>query len=244
LYWKRIGHKQTPFPRNRLDKEIRMTGFDALVDGYRRFHETRWSQQRARWDELATGQAPQTLVIACSDSRVDPSMIFDVSPGEIFVVRNIANLVPPFEPDNARHGVSAAIEFAVTQLKVREIVVMGHEFCGGCKAALTRPFEGEPPGRGGFVHHWVDLLDEARERIIERHGEGVSAQRALELEAVRVSIANLRTFPFVKEAEGAGELKLVGAWFAIRDGILRLYDEQSDGFRPIEPHADLAYRNN
>jgi len=168
------------------------------------------------------------MVIACSDSRVDPSQIFDTSPGEIFVVRNVANLVPPFENDGSRHGVSAALEFAVTQLEVEEVVVMGHGSCGGANAALTRAFEGQAPGAGGFIAHWVDMLDEARDRIIAQHGTGPDAVRAMEMETVRVSLKNLRTFPFIPEREADGRLKLRGAYFAIADGVLHVMDDAGE----------------
>ena len=132
-----------------------------LIAGYHRFHKDHWESERDRWAALAAGQSPRVLVIACSDSRVDPATIFDAAPGEMFVVRNVANLVPPFEVDGGRHGVSAALEFAVTQLEVPEIMVMGHGGCGGVAAALHRRFEGADPGDGGFIAHWIDLLDEA-----------------------------------------------------------------------------------
>ena len=207
-----------------------MTDFNSLVDGYRRFRETGWRRERERWTELAEGQSPKLMVIACSDSRVDPATIFDASPGEMFVVRNVANLVPPFEADGGRHGVSAAVEFAVTQLEVPEIVVMGHGQCGGVNAAVSRRFAGAAPGAGGFIAHWIDLLDEERDRIVARHGDGPDAIRALELETVKVSMRNLRTFPPVTEREAAGSLKLHGAYFAIADGRLHLLDEASGEF--------------
>jgi carbonic anhydrase len=202
-----------------------MADFSALIDGYRRFRRDDWSRQRGRWAELVEGQSPKVMVIACSDSRVDPTQIFDASPGEMFVVRNIANLVPPFELGGGRHGVSAALEFAVTQLEVGEIVVMGHGACGGVHAALSRQFEGAPPGAGGFIAHWIDLLDDARDGVIAEFGHGPEAIRALELETVRVSIANLRTFPCIPEREAAGTLKIRGAYFAIADGILHVMDD-------------------
>lgn len=205
-----------------------MTDFSDLVDGYHRFRSTSWTRERARWEELVGGQSPRVMVIACSDSRVDPAQIFDTTAGEIFVVRNVANLVPPFELDGKRHGVSAALEFAVTQLEVEEIVVMGHGKCGGVHAALTQAFDGTPPGKGGFIDHWVDLLDEARERVIAEHGTGEAAVRALELETVRVSIANLRTFPCIPEREAAGKLRLRGAYFAIADGVLHVMDDDGN----------------
>jgi carbonic anhydrase len=202
-----------------------MANFSELVDGYHRFRETDWAEQRDRWSQLSKGQSPRVMVIACSDSRVDPAQVFDTSPGEIFVVRNVANLVPPFETDGSRHGVSAALEFAVTQLKVSEIVVMGHQSCGGVHASLTDAFSGKEPGEGGFIAHWVDILSEARDRITAEHGTGPDAIHAMELETVRVSIANLRTFPFVQEAEAAGTLNLRGAYFAIADGVLHVMDD-------------------
>ena len=202
-----------------------MTDFAGLVTGYRRFRSDAWARERERWTELADGQSPRVMVIACSDSRVDPAQIFDAAPGEMFVVRNVANLVPPYEPDGKRHGVSAALEFAVTQLEVPEIVVMGHESCGGVGACLSHTFADAAPGEGGFIAHWVDLLDDARDRIVAEHGEGPNTRRELELETVRVSIANLRAFPFVAEREAAGTLTLHGAYFAIRDGVLHVMDE-------------------
>lgn len=209
-----------------------MADYKELIAGYRRFRENGWSQQRERWTELSKGQSPKVMIIACSDSRVDPTQIFDTSPGEIFVVRNVANLVPPFEDDGGRHGVSAALEFAVTQLEVTDIIVMGHGACGGVHAAMTQRFAGAAPGDGGFIAHWVDLLDDARERILETHGDGHDALHALELETVRVSIANLRTFPCIPVREAKGSLRLHGAYFAIADGELHLLDPETDTFAP------------
>ncbi|HEX7871344.1 MAG TPA: carbonic anhydrase [Sphingobium sp.] len=211
-----------------------MTQFTDMLAGYRRFREGAWIAQRERWDELAEGQSPRVLVIACSDSRVDPSQIFDTSPGEIFVVRNVAALVPPFETTPGLHGVSAALEFAVQVLKVDEIVVMGHGLCGGCKAALTQELRGAFPGNGGFVADWISMLDDARETVVAIHGDdrGRDAQRAMENEAVKVSLANLRTFPCVQEKEAAGQLRLIGSRFGIADGVLHMLDETTGEFSP------------
>lgn len=207
--------------------------YAGLIEGYHRFIAGEWQQERARWQALSEGQSPQVMVISCSDSRVDPAQILDVAPGEIFVVRNVAAMVPPYETTPGHHGVSAAVEFAVQFLKVREIVVMGHGACGGCKAALTRDLHGNDPGEGGFVARWVAMLDEARDRVVEEHGsDGATAELEMELAAVRESLANLRTFPFVAEKEQAGELALHGAHFAIADGILRQLDEDSGTFTP------------
>jgi len=209
--------------------------FDALIEGYRRFRQSDWARNRERWAQLREGQQPAVMVISCADSRVDPSQIFDVSPGEIFVVRNVAALVPPFETTPGQHGVSAAVEFAVQFLKVREILVMGHGMCGGCHAALTRSMEGNAPGEGGFVAQWISLLDDARERVAQAHGEsGDQAARAMEHAAVKISLSNLRSFPFVREKETRGELRLSGAHFAISDGLLHLLDEAGGQFAPVE----------
>ncbi|HWH21849.1 MAG TPA: carbonic anhydrase, partial [Allosphingosinicella sp.] len=148
-----------------------MADFNALVEGYRHFKATGWSKERARWAQLAEGQSPKVMVIACSDSRVDPGQIFDANPGEMFVVRNVANLVPPFETGGGRHGVSAALEFAVTQLKVEEVIVLGHGFCGGCAAALTGQFDTADHGEGHFIGQWIELLRDAREAVRARHSK-------------------------------------------------------------------------
>ena len=207
--------------------------FRELIDGYRHFRDHKWQSQRDRWQELAAGQQPKVMVIACSDSRVDPSQIFDARPGEMFVVRNVANLVPPFQPDSSYHGVSAALEFAVTQLEVEELVVMGHGFCGGCAAALTGQFDNADHGAGHFIAHWIGMLSEARDRVRAGHAElDRAAFRDMEFEGVRLSLRNLRTFPWVREREDSGRLKLHGAWFAVSDGMLHICDEASGTFTP------------
>lgn len=206
-----------------------------LVEGYRRFRANGWNPRRERWAALREGQEPQVMVIACSDSRVDPAQIFDVDPGQIFVVRNVAAMVPPFETNPGHHGVSAALEFAVQVLRVREIVVMGHGMCGGCKAALTQELAGAELGQGGFIADWIELLDSAREEVVHNYGtEGREAEKAMELAGVKVSLANLRTFPCVVELEKRGKLTLRGAFFAISDGLLHLLDETTGEFAPVE----------
>jgi carbonic anhydrase len=203
-----------------------MVDFSNMIQGYRRFHQEQWAHERERWATLGEGQSPKVMVIACADSRVDPAQIFDAGPGEMFVIRNVANLVPPYETGGGLHGVSAALEFAVTQLEVPEIVVMGHAACGGVKASLTRVFDGAELGAGGFVAGWVGALAPARDRVIARlgGGEAENAQRELEWEGVRQSLGNLMTFPFVRERVEAGTLRLFGAWFGIAAGELRVMD--------------------
>lgn len=206
-----------------------MAAFSDMIQGYHRFRQEHWQEQRERWATLAGGQSPKVMVIACADSRVDPSQIFDSAPGEIFVIRNVANIVPPHETGGGLHGVSAALEFAVTQLEVSEIVVMGHAACGGVMASLTRVFDEAEQGAGGFVSSWVGTLAPARDRVVARLGTtGDEAQQELEWEGVRQSLGNLMTFPFVRERVEDGRVKLQGAWFGISGGELRVMDRNGE----------------
>src|SRR5689334_6345167 len=148
-----------------------MPYLNQLIEGYRRFRQTDWQHERERWSELAEGQSPRIMILSCADSRVDPSHIFDARPGEMFVARNIAALAPPYETTSGYHGVSAALEFAVTQINVGEILVMGHGLCGGCAAALTGQFDDTEPGEGHFIADWVGMLSDARDKVRARHPE-------------------------------------------------------------------------
>ena len=204
-----------------------------LIEGYRRFRESDWTRERERWSELAEGQSPKVMVIACADSRTDPAQIFDTKPGEIFVVRNIAALAPPYETTAGYHGVSSALEFGVTQLEVEEILVLGHGSCGGCAAALTGQFDGAAAGEGRFIANWVSMLHGARDQVREHHHElDADAVLEMEWEAVKLSLANLRTFPWIAERERAGRLKLHGAHFSIAEGRLYVLDEVKGTFHP------------
>jgi carbonic anhydrase len=206
---------------------------DQLIEGYRRFRETDWARERERWSELAEGQSPRIMILSCADSRVDPAQIFDAKPGEMFVVRNIAALAPPYETSRGFHGVSAALEFAVSQLEVGEILVMGHGLCGGCAAALTGKFDDTEPGEGHFIADWVRMLSGAVDKVRAQHPElGSGAFTEMEREAVKVSLANLRTFPWIAEREAGGKLRLHGAHFAIAEGCLYVLDEAEGDFRP------------
>lgn len=210
-----------------------MSHLSRLLEGYARFRQDDWSRERERWSELAEGQSPKVMVIACSDSRVDPAQIFDSRPGEMFVVRNVAALAPPYETSRGFHGVSAALEFAVTQLGVEEILVMGHAKCGGCAAALTGQFDNTTPGEGHFIADWVGMLHQARDRVRGDHPAlGDPAFEEMEREAVKVSLANLRTFPWIAERERSGTLSLHGAHFSIAEGRLYLLDGAEETFRP------------
>ena len=210
-----------------------MRGFGNLIEGYGRFRANQCSATRDHWQQLVEGQSPRALIVACCDSRADPATIFDADPGDIFVVRNVANLVPPFEPTEGRDGVSAAIEFAVTQLHVPEIVVMGHEKCGGISAVLTRRFHDAPVGEGGLMDRWMSQIDESARPIAQEHGTGPEAHRLLEEAAIRQSMANLRTFPFVVAREQNRSLVVLGCHFSIRDGELWVLDEAEGKFRPV-----------
>ena len=190
---------------------------DALLSGYQRFREGHWAGARAQYEALAAdGQRPHTLVVACSDSRADPALIFDTAPGQLFVVRNVANLVPPYEPDGNLHGVSAALEFGVKVLGVSRIVVMGHAHCGGVNGMLN----GVPDDCRDFVAPWVAQGAPTVRRVAEAV-EPDQVEQATEEAVVRLSLDNLRTFPWIAEREAAGTLALTGLHFGIADGILR-----------------------
>lgn len=203
---------------------------DYLLDGYREFMTGRYAAESGRYRQLAErGQKPPTLVIACCDSRTAPELVFNSGPGEIFVIRNIANLVPPWQPDAHFHGTSAALEFAVQALEVQNIVVLGHGRCGGINAALSS--DAEPLSPGDFIGKWMSMLKPAAEGIAEAGGmTGGERQTALERISIRNSISNLRTFPWVKAREEEGSLKLHGAWFDISTGELWLMNPETGDF--------------
>jgi carbonic anhydrase len=201
-----------------------MPEFNALIDGYQRFRAGAYRDQKDRFDALADGQAPPVMIVSCCDSRVDPATVFDTVPGQVFALRNVANLVPPFDEAGGLHGASAAIEFGVLGLEVRHIVVLGHARCGGIKAALS----GAHLEGGGFVDAWMTIIGEARSKVLlERPAD---PHGTLEREAIKVSLKNLRTFPYVTERERDGRLKLHGALFGIESGELLVLDEVTGVF--------------
>ncbi|HEY8614495.1 MAG TPA: carbonic anhydrase [Roseomonas sp.] len=206
-----------------------------LVEGYRGFRHTRFRRERDHYARLAeSGQQPTTLMIACVDSRVAPEVVFDADPGEMIVVRNVANLVPPYQPDSNYHGTSAAIEFAVRQLKVRHIVVCGHATCGGINAFRHNTLNGVDASQGDFVARWMDLVAPATRLALTCEGvDPLQDQTAMELAAIRQSLINLRTFPWLRAREEAGDLALHGLWFDVADGRLCVLDEASGGFTPL-----------
>lgn len=204
-----------------------MTDLPKLLSGFQTFRETYFADDRQVFRNLSRdGQRPGILVIACSDSRVDPAILFDAAPGELFVVRNVANLVPPYQPDGQYHGTSAAIEFAVRDLGVRRILVLGHSSCGGI-GALCNLAHGHAEDRE-FIGPWVALAADAC-------NDPNADARTVEQAAIRRSIENLRSFPWVAAREAAGELALHGWWFDLDAGTL--WHLTDAGFAPIDAAA-------
>lgn len=185
-----------------------------LLDGYERFRSGRYKQDADKYAALGQGQSPKSMIIACADSRVDPTTIFDAGPGDLFIVRNVANIVPPCQPLEASlQGVSAALQFAIESLKVENIVVLGHAGCGGVSASLASG-KGQPIG--AYIAQWVELLSPARDTLPPE----TDKQTALEKAGVQMSLKNLESFPFVTTAIKKKNLRLHGAWFCIPSGEL------------------------
>lgn len=206
-----------------------------LIAGYQKFLETRYPQEAALYRTLAEeGQKPKTMVVACCDSRADPSAIFNARPGELFIVRNVANLVPPHEPHGDYHGTSAALEFAVEGLQVENILVMGHARCGGIKAFLDGLYE--PAEEPGFIDRWMSLLNPARNEALRTAHDAPAEklQETLEHAAIRHSLENLKTFPCVKRRLADGSLRLRGAYFDIATGSLLALNPETNRFESVE----------
>jgi carbonic anhydrase len=202
----------------------------SLLDGYRTFRTQRLPIEQSRYRELSErGQSPETMVIGCCDSRVSPEVIFDAGPGELFVVRNIANLVPVFEPDGGAHGVSAALEYAVNVLRVKHIVVLGHAQCGGIRAFVDKI---EPLSPGDFIGKWMAMFIKPGEVVEQRsHESMLDFVTRIEKAAVFRSLENLQTFPFVRAKVESDELQLHGAYFGVAEGSLFVLDKQSKEFK-------------
>ena len=201
-----------------------------LIDGYHAFIDGRLPLERSRFEKLAkTGQQPETMVIGCCDSRVSPEVIFDTHPGELFVLRNVANLVPPYSPTGFVHGVSAAIEFAVLGLKVKHIVVMGHSHCGGIRAFVEHRNQ---PAPRDFIDKWMSLIMPAAGAISE-DGDRTRYLVRLEQASVIATLDNLQTFPWVCERMESGELRLIGAYFDVATGALSVYRPADGAFEPV-----------
>jgi carbonic anhydrase len=209
-----------------------MSQFPAqLTDRFQRFKFRHFAPNQEHYEELADyGQNPEVMVVSCCDSRVDPETIFSAMPGELFVMRNVANLIPPYETGGNFHGVSAALEFATLNLRVKHIVIMGHSGCGGVKAALEQSAARQTDAM--FISKWMSMLDEARLRVMTAHqGPARSAlQSELEREGVKVGLANLRTFPCIQSLEGKGRLALHGAYFDIKTGDLWVLNQATNEY--------------
>ena len=205
-----------------------------LIDGFRRFRDSYFEENRELFSSLAReGQAPKVLLIGCSDSRVDPSLIFGVQPGELFVLRNVANLIPPYSPDQGHHGTSAAVEFAVRNIEVEQIVVLGHSGCGGVKALI------EDQGAEGsdFIRGWMAIARTARDRslalTLSAGQPPEAARRMCEQETVALSLANLMTFPWIRERVQGGRLSLHGWWYNLETAELLQLDSATNTFQPV-----------
>ncbi|GGD09582.1 carbonic anhydrase [Aquisalinus flavus] len=205
----------------------------SLIDGYQTFRKEQYEPLAKRYATFAEGQNPDTLVIACADSRVDPTTIFTAGPGEIFVMRNVAALVPPYQPDGGLHGASAGLEFAVTALNVSNIVVMGHGLCGGVNACLSKT---EGSSAGEFIDPWVELAAPARAAVNRELPDGNPEQRQRlgEYRTIQVSLDNIRTFPFVANRLEKGDLSLFGVWYSVYEGDLRLLDPDTGDFNLLD----------
>jgi carbonic anhydrase len=207
-----------------------------LIDGYTAFLNERLPVEQSRFRELAaTGQHPETMVIGCCDSRVSPEVIFDAGPGELFVVRNVANIVPPYAPDGQAHGVSAALEFGVGALKIKNIVVLGHARCGGVKAFVE---EAEPISPGDFIGNWMRLMAPAADKAGPR-GSLSEADYITKLEQANIanSLDNLMTFPRLAKQIERGQVRLYGAYFGVATGELYVLDRANGGFGRVAADA-------
>lgn len=206
-----------------------------VLDGYRRFRSKKYPKLKRLYQKLAKkGQKPPALVIGCSDSRVPPTLLFDAGPGELFRIHNVANIVPVYSQDREYAGFGSALEFAVTVLEVSNIILMGHEGCGGMDALLK--LDRDPSEDGSYIERWIYQSVSARDKVMEDHkSHGHDVQlKALEEENVRLGLVNLMTYPWVKERVDAGKLRLVGGRFELTTGILSEYDEAAGKFLPVK----------
>lgn len=206
-----------------------MEDIKRFISGFRRFQHKYFGEHNELFEKLKRKQKPKTLLIGCSDSRVDPALLTDCDPGDLFVVRNVANLVPPFENDLSTHGVSAAIEFAVCYLEVQQIIVLGHSGCGGIHSLVSSK---PPKTETDFVGRWMRIAESARQQVMaELAGKSMDEQvRACEMASIIVSMDNLMTFPFIAERVEAGNLALIGWYFDIQNGALYDFDQASNDF--------------
>ncbi len=203
-----------------------------LIDGYGAFASGRLQSEQDRYRELAEhGQTPEIMVIGCCDSRVSPEVIFDARPGELFVVRNVANLVPPYETDGKYHGVSAALEFGVGVLKVKHIVILGHAHCGGIRAYAE---DAKPISPGDFIGRWMSLMAPAAAKVGARGSMSRTEYlERMEKASIVNTLDNLMTFPRLSKLIERGEVMLHGAYFGVAKGELSVLDRATGEFRPV-----------
>lgn len=208
-----------------------MTDISKFISGFKRFQTNYFGRDKELFGELKQGQNPSALVIACSDSRVDPAILTDCQPGDLFVVRNVANLVPPYEKGAGLHGVSTALEFSVRSLGVEHIIVLGHRQCGGIKALM----EDRPEAKGEFIGNWMNIASRAKERVLSDMPEATVDEQvcACETASILVSLENLLTFPWVKERVQQGSLMLHGWYFDIEQGSMVAYNPYTGKFEPL-----------
>ncbi|MCH9844523.1 MAG: carbonic anhydrase [Alphaproteobacteria bacterium] len=212
-----------------------MPDIDKLLDGYQKFHHTYFQQDNSLYQSLQSGQNPKALIIACSDSRSDPGIITHAAPGDIFVIRNVASLVPPYKENNRTiHGTSAALEFAVRILQVEHIIVLGHSHCAGVRAMAT---ENSLPFESDFIEQWVEIAKPAKQRALEKHsgthGDSSELLHHCERETVLLSLDNLTSFPWIKQRITEKKLQIHGWYFSIDNGALSHYDPESHDFIPF-----------
>ncbi|MAU40944.1 MAG: carbonic anhydrase [Kordiimonas sp.] len=219
-------------------KEISVS-FDDLLKGYQSFRSGDFEAHKALFQKLVTeGQSPDVMMVSCCDSRVDPNMITQADPGSMFVVRNVANLVPPYKADGESHGTSAALEFAVCHLEVKHIIVMGHAHCGGIKALMSGDINKDTGG--DFILPWMKAISEARKRVDRKFGQDSEERRVreLELEGVRVSLDNLMTFDWVRDRVNTGDLSIHGWFFDIEAGEVLALDQKTDQFASLSTEVN------
>lgn len=213
-----------------------------LIEGYREFYKKYFASGDTLYKDLQKGQSPKTLIIACSDSRVDPSIVTNAEPGDIFVIRNVANLVPPYQVDETGlHGVSSALEYAVLVLKVEHIVIMGHSNCGGIRSLVNNDAIRDTD----FIWQWMDVLQPAKENVIMKYPGACEDDLCCmcEKESILHSLDNLLTFPWVKSKVESGDLKLHGWYFSLDDGSLMGYNPQTNKFENISTKSDYDQIN-
>jgi carbonic anhydrase len=210
-----------------------------LIRGFRTFQKDYFNPEGSRFEALTFGQSPKIMVIGCSDSRVDPAILMNCSPGDIFTVRNVANLVPPYERQEGQHGVSAALEFAVCNLGVEIVIVLGHSHCGGIHALMDGScgIDG-----GGFISRWMSIAEPVRRRVVAAmpDDDRETQQRAVEQAAITLSLDNLRTFPFIEKRLSEGTLSLHGWYFDLTIGELFEYREDAEAFRIVSDDPSVV----